>query len=75
MDVMNPLAADDTVAARLAAATVSHRDAQETARVQSQRWRELVVEAVDAGLRIKDVARVASVSPARVHAILASSGG
>lgn len=75
MDAGNPLAVEDHISSRLAAATTAHRDAQEVAQACAKRWRELVIEAVDGGLRIKDVAELARVSASRVHAILARADG
>lgn len=70
--LQNPVQATETVAARLQAATVAHRDAQEVARKAGKTWRQLVVEAIDAGMRQGDVAQLAGVARARIHAILVS---
>lgn len=61
----------ETLGARLSAAAVAHRDAQEVAAIRARSFRQLVVEALDAGMRRRDVAELAGVTPARVHAILA----
>lgn len=62
--------AHETIAARLAAATVAHKDAQEVAKDAAKKWRRLIVEGIDAGMRQADVAELAGVSRARLHAIL-----
>ena len=72
MDPSNPLDVGDAIGDRLAHATVAHRDAQEVAREHAGRWKQLVVEAVDSGMKIREVAELARVSSARVHAILAA---
>lgn len=66
-----PYEMKETLAAQLKAAAVQHRDAQEVAERKAKAFRRLVVECVDAGVRIKDVAAVAGVRPSRVHAIVA----
>lgn len=70
MKIENPLEVGEAVMGRLAAATIAHRDAQEVAQRCAKVWRELVLEAVDAGVPIKTVAEVAGVSSPRVHRIV-----
>lgn len=70
MSVQNPVEVAETLADQLRAKTVAHRDAQEVAGRVAKEWRGLVVDLVDAGARIKDVAAAAGISSARVHAII-----
>lgn len=70
MSVPSAVEVKQSLAEQLTAATVAHRDAQETASVHARRWKGLIVEAVDAGVRIRDVAELARVSPARIHAVI-----
>lgn len=72
MSIENPTEVAETLADRLRAATVQHRDAREVAQRKAKTWRELIVECVDAGARTKDVAAAAGISSARVHAIIVS---
>lgn len=72
MTVPNPVEVKRSLAELLDAATVAHRDAQETATVTARRWKELIVEAIDSGVRIRDVAKLARVSPSRIHAVILS---
>lgn len=65
-----PLEVGESVAERLRAATVAHQDAREVAGRTAKAWRRLVVEALDAGMPQGQVAEIAGVSRARVHAIL-----
>lgn len=60
----------DSIAERLKAATVAHQDAKEVAERRAAEWRALVVEAIDAGMAQKTVAKLAGVSPPRVHAVV-----
>lgn len=66
-----PLEVAHNLGARLSAAAVAHRDAQEVASKRAKTFRQLVVEALDAGMRQADVAQLAGVSRSRLHAILA----
>ena len=68
--VSNPTETGDAIAERLRQATVAHRDAQEVAQLAVKKWRALVLEAIDTGIAQKDVAKLAGVSRARVHAIV-----
>lgn len=70
MNVNAPVPVEVGLADRLTAVTVTHRDAQETATQAAKRWKEIVAEAVDAGVPIKRVAELAQVSTARVHRIV-----
>jgi len=72
MTVPNPVEVKQNLPELLSAATVAHRDAQETASVTARRWKELIVEAIDAGARVRDVAELARVSPSRIHAVILS---
>jgi len=66
----DPVANPQDIADRLQAATVAHRDAQEVADRAAARWRKLIMEALDAGMRQRDVAQLAGVSRARIHAVI-----
>ena len=70
MSVQNPVELADTLADQIRSATVQHRDAQEVAEAKAKIWRELIVQAVDAGVKVKDVAAAAGVSSARIHAVV-----
>lgn len=70
MTLANPTEVAETLLDQLKAKTVAHRDAQEVARRCAAAFRQAVVEAVDAGVKIKHVAQVAGVAPTRVHAIV-----
>jgi hypothetical protein len=70
VNIARPTAVEPGLAARLEAATVAHRDAQEVAANAAATWRKLIVEAIDAGVPQKLVATLARVSTARVHAIV-----
>lgn len=70
-DTGRPLEVAATLADRLRAAVVAHNDAQEVAQHCATRFRELVVEAIDTGMRQQDVAALAGISRSRVHAIVA----
>lgn len=66
----DPIGTAQNIADRLKAATVAHRDAQEVADNAAARWRKLIMEALDAGMRQKDVAQLAGVSRSRIHAVI-----
>jgi hypothetical protein len=67
-----PIDQAQTIAARLEAARVAHRDAQEIAGRAAKLFRETIIEALDViGLPQKQVAEMAGVSRARLHAIIA----
>jgi hypothetical protein len=70
MSVSDPTEVAEAVAERLRAATVAHQDAREVSGRAAKRWRALVAEAVDAGIPQGQVAEIAGISRARVHAIL-----
>ncbi len=70
MTLANPVEVPEAIAERLHAAVIAHTDAQEVAKLAAKAYRQLVVEAVDAGIKIKDVATMAGVSPPRIHAII-----
>lgn len=66
----DPVANAQDIADRLKAAAVAHRDAQEVADRAARRWRKLIMEALDAGMRQRDVAQLAGVTRARIHAVI-----
>lgn len=67
-----PIDQAHTITARLEAARVAHRDAQEIAGKRAGEFRAVIVEALDAGMKQKDVAQLAGISRARLHHILVS---
>jgi hypothetical protein len=65
-----PIEAAQTIGPRIEATAVAHRDAQEVATKAAKAFRETIVEALDAGMSQRDVATLAGVSRARLHAIV-----
>lgn len=58
------------LAQRIEAATVAKIDAQEVCRIKERRWRQLVMEAIDEGVPVGQVAKVAGVVPSRIIAVI-----
>lgn len=69
----NPLEPIQTVTERLAAAHAAYRDAQEVADRTAKQRRQLVLEAVDAGVSYKRVGEIIETGVSRVLAIVASA--
>lgn len=70
VDVMHPVTVADSIADRLSAAKVAHRDALEVAAKTSALVNALVVEAIDAGMSYGAVAALVGVTKARIHHIV-----
>ena len=70
MTALNPVEVNQHLVELLSAATAAHRSAQQIAAEHARHWKELIVDAVDAGVRIRDVAPMAGVSVGRIHAII-----
>lgn len=65
-----PTEAHQTIADRLRAAHAAYADAQEVADRTAKTRRELVLEAVDSGMRLKTVGEIIGVGVSRVLAIV-----
>lgn len=68
--VLAPIGDVQNIADRLKAVTVAHRDAQEVAERTAARWRQTIMEALDAGMTQLAVAQLAGVSRSRIHAVI-----
>lgn len=65
------IAISDPIGPRLANATVSYRDATETWEAHRDKWQQLITDAVDQGMGLAQVAKLAGISAPRVLAIVA----
>lgn len=66
-------AAHLTIEQQLVNSTTSYRDAKEVLARETERWQQLIVDAVDEhGLTIKKVASVVGVATSRIHTIIAT---